>query len=95
LHASNGVDIVRAGCSSSSKPLLLVTANELSASARGPASSSNDSFDDEGGAPEAGVAGGNKKHLWDRAEEFKTNGLKKAAGARRALALPLPPMLEC
>jgi hypothetical protein len=92
LHASNGVDIVRAGCSSSSKPLLLVTANELSASARAPASSSNDSFDDEGGAP---GAGGNKTHLWDRAEEFKTNGLKKAAGARRALALPLPPMLEC
>jgi hypothetical protein len=38
------------------------------------------------------VAGGNKTHLWDRAEEFKTNGLKKAAGVRRALALPWPPL---
>ena len=41
------------------------------------------------------MAGGNKTHLWDRAEEFKTNGLKKAAGERRALALPLLPLLEC
>jgi len=93
LHASNGVDIVRAGCSSSSKPLLLVTANELSASsARTPAGSSYDSSDEEGRASGAGVAGGNKTHLWDRAEEFKTNGFKKAAGVRRALALPWPPL---
>ena len=72
LHASNGVDVVRAASSVSSKPLLLVTPNELnelsSASPMRPTSSH-----DEADAP-------GKARVWDRAEAFKKNGLKKAAG---------------